>query len=227
MAAAFGIVLLKQKTAYEIKECDLSSDVCSSDLSGPRRASGWKPPSDWEQPGHSSSTGFPPQVSRGRQVLPPLHRCKLANSFASFNAVSGWGTARAELAGQLKRPRQLERRWTGHCVQVDTGLRCRTRAGSLASRRRSRQHGRRRGTGGSHMKLRLSIDTILLAAVLLAAVPVGSLHAAEAPRDTASADVPHLIDPSSPPPSERQAGTTAPPVAPPAAPATTPAATPL
>ncbi|HEY6194629.1 MAG TPA: transglycosylase SLT domain-containing protein, partial [Candidatus Eisenbacteria bacterium] len=77
------------------------------------------------------------------------------------------------------------------------------------------------------MKLRLSIDTILLAAVLLAAVPVGSLHAAEAPRDTASADVPHLIDPSSPPPSERQAGTTAPPVAPPAAPATTPAATPL
>src|ERR1051325_71023 len=195
--------------------------------SGPRRASGWKPPSDWEQPGHSSSTGFPPQVSRGRQVLPPLHRCKLANSFASVNAVSGCGTARAELAGQLKRPRQLERRWTGHCVQVDTGLRCRTRAGSLASRRRSRHHGRRRGTGGSYMKLRLSIDTILLAAVLLAAVPVGSLHAAEAPRDTASADVPHLIDPSSPPPSERQAGTTAPPVAPPAAPATTPAATPL
>src|ERR1051325_9273349 len=127
--------------------------------------------------------GVPPPGSRGRQVLPPLHRCKLANSFASVNAVSGCGTARAELAGQLKRPRQLERRWTGHCVQVDTGLRCRTRAGSLASRRRSRQHGRRRGTGGSHMKLRLSIDTILLAAVLLAAVPVGSLHAAEAPRD--------------------------------------------
>ena len=24
----------KQKTAYEIKECDWSSDVCSSDLSG-------------------------------------------------------------------------------------------------------------------------------------------------------------------------------------------------
>ncbi len=30
---AFGIFFFKQKTAYEIKECDWSSDVCSSDLS--------------------------------------------------------------------------------------------------------------------------------------------------------------------------------------------------
>ena len=27
-----GVLLFKQKTAYEIKECDWSSDVCSSDL---------------------------------------------------------------------------------------------------------------------------------------------------------------------------------------------------
>src|ERR1051326_8910992 len=28
----FGFLFFKQKTAYEIKECDWSSDVCSSDL---------------------------------------------------------------------------------------------------------------------------------------------------------------------------------------------------
>ena len=27
-----GVFFFKQKTAYEIKECDWSSDVCSSDL---------------------------------------------------------------------------------------------------------------------------------------------------------------------------------------------------
>ena len=59
------------------------------------------------------------------------------------------------------------------------------------------------------MKLRLSIDTILLAAALLAVAPAGLLHASEAASDTASTDVPRLIDPSSPPPSERQTGTTA------------------
>ena len=30
----------KQKTAYEIKECDWSSDVCSSDLEGPPATGG-------------------------------------------------------------------------------------------------------------------------------------------------------------------------------------------
>ena len=30
-----GVFFFKQKTAYEIKECDWSSDVCSSDLYGP------------------------------------------------------------------------------------------------------------------------------------------------------------------------------------------------
>ena len=29
-----GFFFFKQKTAYEIKECDWSSDVCSSDLTG-------------------------------------------------------------------------------------------------------------------------------------------------------------------------------------------------
>src|ERR1051326_5779141 len=33
-------LFFKQKTAYEIKECDWSSDVCSSDLHQPRRADG-------------------------------------------------------------------------------------------------------------------------------------------------------------------------------------------
>ena len=31
------IFFFKQKTAYEIKECDWSSDVCSSDLQKPNR----------------------------------------------------------------------------------------------------------------------------------------------------------------------------------------------
>jgi membrane-bound lytic murein transglycosylase D len=59
------------------------------------------------------------------------------------------------------------------------------------------------------MTLRRSIEAILLAAVLVAAVPVGTLHAAEAGvpaptpavNDTA-AYAPRLIDPKSPPPSE-------------------------
>ena len=32
MIAAVSVFFFKQKTAYEIKECDWSSDVCSSDL---------------------------------------------------------------------------------------------------------------------------------------------------------------------------------------------------
>ena len=32
MRISRGIFFFKQKTAYEIKECDWSSDVCSSDL---------------------------------------------------------------------------------------------------------------------------------------------------------------------------------------------------
>ena len=60
------------------------------------------------------------------------------------------------------------------------------------------------------MKLRQSIEGVLLAAALVAAGPVGSLHAAEATPDTASSDVPRLIDPQSPPPSERQASSLAP-----------------
>ena len=61
------------------------------------------------------------------------------------------------------------------------------------------------------MKLRQSIEAILLAAALVAALPLGVLHAAEAAPDTASKDVPRLIDPQSPPASERGAST-APPV---------------
>jgi membrane-bound lytic murein transglycosylase D len=64
------------------------------------------------------------------------------------------------------------------------------------------------------MKLRQRIDAILLAAALSVALPVGTLYAAEAVHDTASTDVPRLIDPQNPPPSERQLGATAPPVAP-------------
>src|SRR5258705_12194833 len=64
------------------------------------------------------------------------------------------------------------------------------------------------------MKLRQRIDAILLTAALSALLPVGTLYAAEAVHDTASADIPRLIDPQSPPPSERQQGTTAPPIAP-------------
>jgi membrane-bound lytic murein transglycosylase D len=56
------------------------------------------------------------------------------------------------------------------------------------------------------MKLRQRIDAILFAAALSAVLPAGTLHAAEAVHDTASADVPRLIDPQNPPPSERQAG---------------------
>src|SRR5262245_5153128 len=59
------------------------------------------------------------------------------------------------------------------------------------------------------MTLRRSIQGILLAAVLCAALPAGTLHAAEAPapapspaaKDT-SAYAPRLIDPQAPPPSE-------------------------
>src|ERR1051326_2766157 len=40
----FFFFFFKQKTAYEIKECDWSSDVCSSDLSRRRRAQGRESP---------------------------------------------------------------------------------------------------------------------------------------------------------------------------------------
>ena len=63
------------------------------------------------------------------------------------------------------------------------------------------------------MMLRRSIDAILLAAVLFAATPVRTLHAAEAAvpapgvadKDT-STYAPRLIDPQSPPPSEAKGG---------------------
>ncbi len=64
------------------------------------------------------------------------------------------------------------------------------------------------------MKLRQSIDALLLTAALSGLSLVGTLYAAEAKPDTASTDVPHMIDPQSPPASERQLGTTAPPAAP-------------
>ena len=57
------------------------------------------------------------------------------------------------------------------------------------------------------MKLRQSIDAILLTAALSAVLPVGPLYAGDAVPDTASTDVPRLIDPQSPPASERQPGT--------------------
>jgi membrane-bound lytic murein transglycosylase D len=52
------------------------------------------------------------------------------------------------------------------------------------------------------MSLRLSIHALLLAAAALAAVPAGTLHAAEAAPDT-SEYAPRLIDPQSPPPADR------------------------
>jgi membrane-bound lytic murein transglycosylase D len=64
------------------------------------------------------------------------------------------------------------------------------------------------------MKLRQRINALLLTAAVSGLLPVGTLYAAEAVRDTASADVPRLIDPQNPPASERLSGTTAPPVAP-------------
>src|ERR1051326_5965522 len=38
LCCVFFFVFFKQKTAYEIKECDWSSDVCSSDLLWPCEA---------------------------------------------------------------------------------------------------------------------------------------------------------------------------------------------
>ena len=75
------------------------------------------------------------------------------------------------------------------------------------------------------MKLRQSINAILLAAALLGTLPVGTLHAAEATADTTRADVPRLIDPTSPPPGERAGSTVAAPVAGPATPSAKPAET--
>lgn len=63
------------------------------------------------------------------------------------------------------------------------------------------------------MTLRLSINAILLAAALMGLLPAGTLHASEAAPDTASADVPRLIDPSSPPPGEQGSSGVAAPVA--------------
>ena len=37
----YNIFFFKQKTAYEIKECDWSSDVCSSDLYASQRIFFW------------------------------------------------------------------------------------------------------------------------------------------------------------------------------------------
>ena len=83
------------------------------------------------------------------------------------------------------------------------------------------------------MMLRRSIEAIVLGAVLLAALPVRTLHAAEAGAPAArvagkdtSAYAPRLIDPQSPPPSEAKgapAVTPAPPASGPAASASSPA----
>ncbi len=55
----FFFFFFKQKTAYEIKECDWSSDVCSSDL-GPLMDGG--SPTDKGQDGDDSADdGLPPQ----------------------------------------------------------------------------------------------------------------------------------------------------------------------
>ena len=69
------------------------------------------------------------------------------------------------------------------------------------------------------MTLRKSIYAILLAAVSVAALPLGTLHAAEASPDTSAAYAPHLIDPTAPPPGEGQATTSSGAIAPPPAPA--------
>src|SRR5690349_2038598 len=63
------------------------------------------------------------------------------------------------------------------------------------------------------MTLRTSIHAALLATALYAAA-VGTALAAEATPDSAAAGVPRLIDPQSPPPSERAQAVTAPPAAP-------------
>lgn len=53
------------------------------------------------------------------------------------------------------------------------------------------------------MTLRTGINAILLAAALFAAVPAGTLYAAEAAPDSASDHPARLIDPTQPPPAER------------------------
>ena len=52
----------KQKTAYEIKECDWSSDVCSSDLSGKCKSAN-------KRTGHINSGGYICNMISGKRQL--------------------------------------------------------------------------------------------------------------------------------------------------------------
>ena len=64
---SFEFFFFKQKTAYEIKECDWSSDVCSSDLGAERRRN--RDPLGAEQPSGGDSGGRRRAEPHGRREI--------------------------------------------------------------------------------------------------------------------------------------------------------------
>src|SRR3546814_2374754 len=73
----------KQKTAYEMRISDWSSDVCSSDL--PDRM-GWGALRVWNDDGIAAQSGFPPHPHRDMEIITYVrtgaisHRDSMGNS---------------------------------------------------------------------------------------------------------------------------------------------------
>src|SRR3546814_5546686 len=76
---------IKQKTAYEMRISDWSSDVCSSDLLGPRRSSAIPSPVCAPLPSHAL-------VGRCRALAGRMLRMKRATAIGFAQALSGAAT---------------------------------------------------------------------------------------------------------------------------------------
>ena len=87
MIEVFNFFFFKQKTAYEIKECDWSSDVCSSDLAvstTTRRSSFSNAPRTVFPPGKLLTTSEPITISTLIFSLATSRRMVLMDISSSF-----------------------------------------------------------------------------------------------------------------------------------------------
>src|SRR3546814_2363261 len=86
------LFFFKQKTAYEMRISDWSSDVCSSDLQTPR-PSVLTMPLQWHQTCFYMWAGFPLQATERPMSEALAH---MLERVLDVNAKNGWGEYRAE-----------------------------------------------------------------------------------------------------------------------------------
>src|SRR3546814_3680476 len=94
----------KQKTAYEMRISDWSSDVCSSDLVGKHRIV------DNSKMFYQTGLVDRPELFGENQALPTLK--------ADWNAKSSWATTRRQRNDGDERQRSEERRVGKECVST-------------------------------------------------------------------------------------------------------------